>query len=545
MLRTECKALCVLLALVMLLSCLAACGKPSGESGGEGVPHAESDTAQSHGTARRTKAAKLAQRGIVVENNLTLVQERTGESTHRLYIDGLRDQAVEDRINQRLDEIHNQMYNFTFIPPYRGINVMLNSGEFSSVPDETWIYWGVTCTSSNLLSGYADVSYCFYGEDDFFNVSYYVPFNYNLGTGEELKLADVFYKDTDYITLLNNMISERLVSQKVDDDTEGVNFFGGEVELTAPFKGIAPDQKFWFDNNGAISLVLDYDTPEFFTDYYAHAMEFDLSDIAAFSCVSTAKPEKLYEDGDTVYLLRSREYDRLKNQSERTDLMSEAMPNLFYGECSAYLNEDMSEGLRNRIKELGRTENMPVTVEEAYRKAEAAADGQLWDQSYQADVTTSSWGEYCSISQWMYTNANLVDEWGNYIDEVYRESSTRRYCTDRDGNVMSFEDIFRRGCDIDAILADAISAELQKLEPLAPYPRQADAIAERLVEHISGFELYSLGIMLSFDLDAQELFAVVQEYMPEADPDYSYDYTEACQRIPFRTIRCENLTIFD
>jgi len=38
---------------------------------------------------------------------------------------------------------------------------------------------------------------------------------------------------------------------------------------------------------------------------------------------------------------------------------------------------------------------------------------------------------------------------------------------------------------------------------------------------------------------------VVQEYMPEADPDYSYDYTEACQRIPFRTIRCENLTIFD
>ena len=65
---------------------------------------------------------------------------------------------------------------------------------------------------------------------------------YSLKTGEELHLRDFFYKDTDYITLLNDYIS---------------NHYFPYTEEKTPIPKITPDQEFYIDSEGNLCLDID------------------------------------------------------------------------------------------------------------------------------------------------------------------------------------------------------------------------------------------------------------------------------------------------
>ncbi|MBQ0011520.1 MAG: hypothetical protein KBT07_02310 [Clostridiales bacterium] len=79
-----------------------------------------------------------------------------------------------------------------------------------------------------------------YGE--YFETMYYS--NYNIVTGERMQLKDIFYEDTDYVSLLNGIINEWLLEHN-------------DLEQTILFTGIQEDQQFSIEEDGSLNIYID------------------------------------------------------------------------------------------------------------------------------------------------------------------------------------------------------------------------------------------------------------------------------------------------
>lgn len=93
-------------------------------------------------------------------------------------------------------------------------------------------------------------------------MTYLVGYNYNLKTGEEIKLQDLFKKGVDYKTIINSSI------KKAINQNEELFFKGNEG-----FKGISDNQKFYISNDG---IIIYFDIYEI-APYYVSIPKFKLS----------------------------------------------------------------------------------------------------------------------------------------------------------------------------------------------------------------------------------------------------------------------------
>jgi hypothetical protein len=92
-------------------------------------------------------------------------------------------------------------------------------------------------------------------------MTYLVSYNYNLKTGDEIKLKDLFKKSIDYKDIINNFIKESI---KKNEDL----YFKGDEG----FKGISDNQKFYIINDG---IVVYFDLYEI-APYYVSIPKFKL-----------------------------------------------------------------------------------------------------------------------------------------------------------------------------------------------------------------------------------------------------------------------------
>ena len=155
--------------------------------------------------------------GTYNENDLLindLLETYSGEEIKIPQIEGLKNKQIEEKINQ---DIYSRCLNY----------IEKNATKFVAF-SQMYTSYDVMSNFSNIIS----INY-------YMNVNTHLHLNYNLFTGERLKLEDIFVKDADILEIVRDAYRERLSNYSysfefIDDD--GVAIFD-ENELYKIVKG--------------------------------------------------------------------------------------------------------------------------------------------------------------------------------------------------------------------------------------------------------------------------------------------------------------------
>lgn len=528
----------VLLAAALFIGILAGTFTGcSGTAGGGG----------SHGNVKPSDASRMLQKGYLPANNLEYESIEYSDWANYIVIDGLRDEAVEKAINDRIYAVFDDLLNRRIIPPYRGIDVRLRQlGD--PEPDYVSIHCYVNANCCNLLSVQL-YQYVDYNGSDCFSYSNTIPLNFDLATGRELTLADMFDTKTDYIARVSDFVDEWILDNGLDYDRENYAIeFDSEVGIAAPFKGIRPEQKFSFADSGTVSLIMDYETPEFENGFHSFSIPLSDPDLIAFPGLDTKKD--LFTDSTVSYLLSGSRYYE-ETHAVNTEKINEDEPGL-YARCAVRYNSDMPQMLQDELLRELNDGSFSDRAREVYSEAlDAAGDTEGLSVILSYDSYFSIDGQYVGIDISRTENAytRIGDDWDN-LEEYFNRSSNQRRCfLAADGRELTLDDVFKKGVDRDALLRGAIvrltNEYAAEHEVELADTDAVDQLACWFIEHNNGFHLCCDALYLSADPAPYDRNAdAVLDYLPElGDNAGLLEYTVLY--IPFRYLGCENLAIFD
>jgi|GEM_PF-3592189 len=178
-------------------------------------------------------------------------------------IEGLKDQSIQDAINQDLTNLYTALEE-AGLPPYRGI--------FQRIPPGTQpVSSNLNATSAfnfeNLLSVavYADQTYTMEDRSEY--TSRLEARNYNLRTGDIVPLPELFANPETAMNRINDEVAKMLSSQHPDEEPGFENGLYWFPRLTAPFKGLEANQKYYLQPSGIV-IIFDHQTPDFDTGFY-------------------------------------------------------------------------------------------------------------------------------------------------------------------------------------------------------------------------------------------------------------------------------------
>ena len=205
---------------------------------------------------------------ILYENAIEIVNiENDNYVTFK--INGLRDKDVENKINNSIDEMYQELIDISTLKkplPYRGLNNLLYK---EGVVVEN-IYVNVTpaFNYNNILSvsGFVNLSYLTdTGEYKWLNHN--MSLNFDLKTGKAIPITDLLTDDVDSIGILNDIIKDKIDGAYGTDEFFESNIFYYDqdyLSLVSPFKGIKEDQSYIIYPHG-LQLIFDFKQPEFLT----------------------------------------------------------------------------------------------------------------------------------------------------------------------------------------------------------------------------------------------------------------------------------------
>ena len=243
--------------------------------------------------------------GTYNENDLLiedLIETFSGEKIKIPQVNGLKNKQIEYKINQEIYDICNKCIQDT----------TENIAEFF----EIYSAYDVMANFSNIIS----INY-------YLNVNgnmTHIYLNYNLTTGEKLKLEDVFVKDADILEIVRNAFRENLSNYSysfefIDDN--GVAIFD-ENELYKIVKGymnteekefmISPSEiYFYFNNSGASVKLLEIaDEISIYTKYLTDESIYENNDIGRKNIFTLVKTNyDLFDIIDYGYLEDNFWYD--------------------------------------------------------------------------------------------------------------------------------------------------------------------------------------------------------------------------------------------
>lgn len=178
-------------------------------------------------------------------------------------IEGLKDQSIQAAINQDLTNLYAAL-DEAGLPPYRGI--------YQRIPPDTQpVSSTLNATSAfnfeNLLSVavYADQSYTMGDRSEY--TSRLETRNYDLRTGDTVPLPALFANPEAAINRINDEVAKMLSSQHSDEEPGFENGLYWYPRLTAPFKGLQANQKYYLQPGGIV-VIFDHQTPAFDTGFY-------------------------------------------------------------------------------------------------------------------------------------------------------------------------------------------------------------------------------------------------------------------------------------
>lgn len=264
---------CIRLLIIMGVLLLSGCQKEP-VSAGEAQTQIQAQT-QSEEDAAENETAKV----LTIDSNETAKESRAlplelnycyhnGVEYERVYfqenvdyvkIDGLRNESVQQKINERMKEAAEELY-YRDLPPYRGIKVLVSNGEEENLNIQ--IYAQAYYNESNIYSVllrkiYRNSDYSVFIED-------VIPLSFDLRTGEEITISDLFADGYDYQSVISEYvrtcISENLLDGLLNSN---VSEYSSDLTLLQPFDTIEETQKFIISSWNEVYLLLDYENREF------------------------------------------------------------------------------------------------------------------------------------------------------------------------------------------------------------------------------------------------------------------------------------------
>ena len=528
--RTACKFISLLVSCALLFGSLAGC---SGEN------------------RAKEKYRLLMEKGIVIDNGITVsnLSDNTAANVTADYIriDGLKDQAAEDKINRRIRAVVEEMRDSDFIPPYRGISLRLNQikKQCADPVVKRSIIAYTEYNSNNLLTVNASCYVYYYDEDDSYllSYSYAVPMNFDLTTGSELTLKDCFAPGTDYIELVNRGVDQCLMTTGFDGTQEEFGQYS-HITTVSPFKTVRPEQKFLISSSGELSLYIDYDTPEFYTDNFYLALTLPWESLGTSFMPYRVSKKPLWESDETKCRFTARYNDRSSDQS--------AADSTFYGSCrySQYTPETLVKKAESLTFDSRR---MPITEQEVKKRA-AGKLGTKKKIRISRTVFTNACpirsSGYYAFTRQLNLTAMPADAWtpDNPDPKVYDINYNTSYCFDREGNPIEYYSMFNDPERADALLEQAIPKSIRRIAKenhaaLNMTDEQAVELVRQLIPHIDGAAPQLTFLTISYRLSDEELNAIIMKTLDEPEPNYSvYD---GLRNVDYSELGCGNLVFFN
>ena len=455
------------------------------------------------------------------------------EGNIRYYVvDGLKDKEVQKKINDTIYNTAMELYNAK-LPPYRGIR----TADFSPYELQKNVYIRECANFSNVLSLVVEASvYGNYDEGENYgsiDVVEVMPLNFDLRTGEQFSLSDVFADDVDYKEIINGLIADYLAKNNIsagDSPSEALMYdYGSNLSLVTPFRGISDDVKFSV-NEYCVELIFDYNTPEFDTSYsngmYSgwspayYSVAFNLPEVsqaaAIFSRFDTE--ENIYENERTV------EFAVSNYPVKTTDEYYSPSDVGFDDGDYQYTNVDLYASIPAEIE----NETLSALINERY---EAAKDEtrtlaqELFSRYSGSQITmdrgynVTRYGKFLLENDSLYADAYYYSENGDGR-KLYSESyHTEKLYSEETGREVELSELFKEGVDYKTLLLEGIKKqELEWSDEL-----KDDSYYLEVIEN-GDFSIYQEGISLTY----------------KRSEDWEDYYS-----VRFKDIGLENLTVFE
>jgi len=428
-----------------------------------------------------------------------LYEEKGDRSRDRTFtIAGLRDKDIENKINDRLNTLYQEL-KARDLPPYRGIRVVI---PHASKIVENNLQSYVTFNYNNVISAFI-TNHRAYMVDGQHYPEYVVvteTVNFDLATGREFTLEKVFTDDVDYRAILSDHVKAVAATDAAPEDFWGV---GPALKMVTPFKGIATNPKFHLFQGG-LTLIFDYENPEFETNFHPVSLRVsfgDLSDIVAIPArFGTDKAESLYES--TAPEVK----EFVQSQSFVIPLMEEHVFGNVTVHSSRNYPKNLSEDVQATIDKL--VPNLMLVVDDLKRQSSAIQ----WFLNLH--IRAQQVGPYVTL----YVSQH------SYNQESYHYGDEARYCIDEDGTVLTIRDLFVTAYKYEPVVRERLWQALRDHGLQGP-------IDPELID-----ELYE---DLQFGLGASEVYFQTSPVRFYEDSVYPLHFS-----ISFKNFGCENMTIF-
>ena len=199
-------------------------------------------------------------------------------------IEGLKDTKVAGIINDAVNAKLTELSDPAFVPDVTGIKIIEKRNEGRKKNVALSFDYDLNASFENIIS--VTISYTMrYGGnyDDYIRVT--TALNFDLATGKQLSLQDLFMDGVDAEKYVNAALAARIEtsdpSREPGSDMEYFMYSDRFPAVIRPFGGIREDQQFYISSNGALNIILDSRNPEFFLGRETYSTAIDISKVSA------------------------------------------------------------------------------------------------------------------------------------------------------------------------------------------------------------------------------------------------------------------------
>ncbi len=380
-------------------------------------------------------------------------------------ISGLKDETIQNAINKEIEDAFFKACNWEDYPKYRGIKAELKNWEGISPYSEN-VSVSQRCNVGNVLSVLVDSQLNYekpnnpdYGSDWLY-IADYECLNYDLNTGKQLKITDVFADGIDGLDYINNLIYDKLNNTNSDEEEYFWSDGWDSFKIVGEFPGITEDQKFYISDYGdTLYIVLDDKTPWVMLNGY-NPIYFAV-DIAKVSALGNKFiKDNIYTDESINYTLLNNSYDGLTlsyiDQVEEYNYRG--INNLSYSQNLSYY-EGMPDYIIEAEKQFAK-DCQPQIDEFIENYAMPNKDNEFFNGWITVTSNIMRYGNYTTVSINLYLDASQFT--GEY-ESIYNGNENKTLLF-KDGieEPLKLEDLFVPGYDYKTELGidDSYSIEI-------------------------------------------------------------------------------------
>lgn len=475
-----------------------------------------------------------------------------------LKVSGLKDKAVEKKINDRIAEKFKECVGS--LPAYRGIKILLGD-EKQLLNENIYTYQSFNC--NNVLSvvmernaGYRNESDVEKGDDVYFSQT--ETMNFDLNTGEEIGFSELFGDEEAY-KYLNDSV-KAFLSENNAQEEQGEDIYGTLIQ-TKPFERLDTEQKFYL-NDSYINLVMDYETPEFQTNMNSYSISIPWGENIYLTENYFSGSEDIYESDEPLAKCLiadvSGEEKRIYSY-ENEDGVEMMVRGSYRSTTPEFIQEKIEAFSANGFQGIDKE------LKKYYRQAAEECSRENCYGSCMKTVNVSAFGGYINYEESIYASVTgHQSSWEDTITYFDKNKSTQSVYRKSDSKKMEPADFFKNREDCEKLVKEAMVKAVQRTfeensgwisedEALKDYVfgegenKEKDLrFVDKMYDNISGMSLS--GTYMSFSAEnfskGEEIFRDI--YGEDCSfSENSYIFTTGVYCLKYSEIGCENLSIFE